>query len=107
MTDSERAKAALAALADGDAAEEPTATDDQQRDASGNDPDYRRLIERATRATADIDAAAEFLETVGLERLEAAVETADREVSALAAEGRDALVTFERFRVAARGQTDA
>lgn len=106
MTDSEQAKAALAALADGETADEPTATAVQQRNASGDGADYRRIIERATRATQDIDAAAEFVETVGLDRLETAVETADREVSALAAEGRDALATFERFRVAAQGQPD-
>lgn len=96
---SDRAKAALATLADGDTAQDTTS-------ATGTVPtsaDYRRVIDRAARATEDIDLAAEFVETVGLDRLEAAVETADREVSALAAEGREALATFERFRVAAQG----
>jgi hypothetical protein len=106
MTDSDRAKAALAALADGDTDEEPSPVTDQPPPAAGDNADYRRVIERASRATEDVDAAAEFVEAVGLERLEAAVERADREVSALADEGRDALATFERFRVAAQGQVE-
>ena len=105
MTDSDQAKAALAALADGDTEQDTTpATDEPQTPESA---DYRRVIDRATRATEDIDAAAEFVETVGLDRLEAAVETADHEVSVLAESGREALATFERFRVAAAGPVDA
>jgi hypothetical protein len=75
------------------------------READG-DAEYRLVIERAVAATEDIDAAAAFVESVGLDRLEAAVETAEREVSGLVAEGREALVTFERFRVAAEGPVD-
>lgn len=104
MTDSDRAKEALSALVDGETTQDSTsATDSHPAPTSA---DYRRVIDRATSATEDMDAAAEFVETVGLDRLEAAVETADREVSALAAEGREALATFERFRVAAEGPVD-
>ena len=106
MTDSEQVKAALAALASGETAE---STDDTARpetlpdSRSGEEAAYRRVIERAVAATDDIEAAATFVESVGLDRLEAAVERAEHEVSGLATDGREALAAFERFRVAAAG----
>ena len=76
--------------------------------AVGTDPsaDYHAVIERAVAATEDIEAAAAFVESVGLTGLEAAVRRADREVSGLAADGREALATFERYRVAAAGPVE-
>jgi len=108
MADSEQVKAALAALADGETA--GSGNDGGESAANPRDvgpeteaADYRAVIERAVRATDDIEAAAEFVASGGLEELEAAVETAEHEVSGLAAEGRGALAAFERFRVAADG----
>ena len=101
MTDSKQAKAALAALAAGDAADETVTPTTEQRAETDNGADYRRVIEQAVAATDDIEAAAAFVESVGVERLETAVETAEREVSELSSAGRDALGTFERFRAAA------
>ena len=69
--------------------------------------DYRTIIERAVDATEDVEAAAAFVESVGLDRLEAAVETAEHEVSGLAADGRAALAAFERFRAVAAGSPEA
>lgn len=110
MTDSERAKAALAALAEGegrDVAETARpATPSTVETTSTDRADYRRIIEQAVRATEDIEAAAEFAESVGLDRLETAVGRAEREVSGLASEGREALATFEEFRVAAAGPVE-
>jgi len=108
MADSEQVKAALAALADGETAESKTETTTSTSMEWHGSPSeervaYRRIIERADAATADIEAAAEFVESVGLDRLETAVERAEHEVSGLAADGREALATFERFRVAAEG----
>ncbi|MFC6756089.1 MULTISPECIES: hypothetical protein [Haloarcula] len=68
---------------------------------AGAATDYRAVIERAVDATGDIEAAAAFVESVGLGGLERAVERAEYEVSGLAADGREALATFERFRAAA------
>jgi len=68
--------------------------------------EYRRVIERAVAATDDIEAAAAFVESVGLDGLERAVERAEREVSGLAADGREALATFERYRTAAEGSIE-
>ncbi|MDS0257930.1 hypothetical protein NDI56_00745 [Haloarcula sp. S1CR25-12] len=128
MTDHEQAKAALAALAEGEPERrEGSATGQRHRrvqgrpkdsvpdrtdapesmprnaDRAGEHATYRTVIQRAVAATDDLDAAAEFVESVGLERLEAAVETAEHEVSGLADDGREALAAFERFRVAAEG----
>ena len=105
MTDSEQVKAALAALASGDA---PESTDDTARpetltESTSGAVAYRQVIEQAVAATDDVEAAAAFVESVGLDRLEAAVERAEHEVSGLAADGREALAAFERFRVAAAG----
>jgi hypothetical protein len=80
-----------------------TATTSERADASA---DYRTVIERAQVATEDIEAAAEFVESVGIDRLEEAVAQAEQEVSELAADGRAALATFERFRVAMAGRRE-
>jgi len=122
MTDSERAKAALAALADGEPARpDYTGTGDRHPSAGDSaepspatpetggrtDRDaYQRVIERAVAATEDVEAAAEFVDDIGLDRLEDAVDRAEHEVSGLAEDGREALVTFERFRVAAQGPVE-
>jgi len=125
MADSEQAKAALAALAEAehragggasdrtgherDGSHEPAGTETAVRQASSTatrtdeGTAYRTVIERAVAATDDLDAAAEFVDSVGLDRLESAVETAEHEVSGLAEDGRAALATFERFRIAAEG----
>mgnify|MGYP006279611671 FL=1 len=109
MTDSEQVKAALAALAEGEPSE-PTADGPvartSDRGASGDRADYRVVIERAVDAIDDVEAAAEFVDAVGLDRLEQAVSTAEHEVSGLAAEGREALATFERFQIAAAGPVE-
>ena len=107
MTETERAKAALAALADGEtrgATMEPS--DGQVTDEQPKPADYRAVIERAVTATEDVDAAATFVESVGLDGLERAVERAEREVSGLADDGRAALATFEAYRAAAEGPVD-
>lgn len=115
MADSDQVKAALAALADGgadsdddcgatrvadrdDSSADRTVTDD-----TGDDADYRRVIEQATEATSDLDTAVAFVEAFGVSRLETAVAQADHEVSGLADEGRAALREFRRYRDAAAG----
>ena len=115
MTDSDEAKAALAALAAGDGTSDrtsevsdgshgPSATETAGQRAGATAD--RAVIERAVAATTDIDAAAEFVDSVGLDRLESAVETAEQEVSGLTEDGRAALATFERFRIAAEGPVE-
>jgi nitrate reductase assembly molybdenum cofactor insertion protein NarJ len=115
MADSDQVKAALTALADGevDSDDGGGATQLADRDTSGmgrtvrdeadDDADYRTVIEQATAATDDLDAAVAFVETFGVGRLEAAVAQAEHEVSGLADEGRAALRTFRRYRDAAAG----
>ena len=120
MTDSKQVKAALAALADGDAprkveTDESTAgrasasslsrEDSESGAVSGQPAEYRAVIKRASKATDDVEAAAAFVEEVGVARLETAVADAERELSGLAEEGQDALAAFERFRAAADGST--
>lgn len=63
--------------------------------------DAAALVEQAETAVADLDAAVEFVETVGLADLERAVETVDDPV--LRRRGEDALETFRRYRRAAFG----
>ncbi|MEF8829225.1 MAG: hypothetical protein V5A15_05085 [Haloarcula sp.] len=113
MAESDQVKAALAALADGEVASDDdggatrvVARDDSSANRTatgdtGGDADYRTVIEQATEATSELDAAVAFLEEVGVGRLEAAVEQAEREVSGLAEEGRAALREFRRYRDAA------
>ena len=68
------------------------------------DGDDRVVIERADAATRDLDAAAEFVETTGLDELAAAVESVDD--PDLAERGDRALSAFRRFRAAAAGRLD-
>ncbi|WP_135302169.1 hypothetical protein [Haloarcula amylovorans] len=108
MTDDEQVKAALSALADGESATAPEssvgdrcsfgrATSEREASAASGSEDYHAVVERAATATTDVEAAAQFVEDVGLDALESAVEQAEREVSELATEGRAALTAFERF----------
>jgi hypothetical protein len=97
----EQVKAALAALADGTANADETATSTATDHCESGPGDYRATIRRAVEAQDDLEAAASFVESVGVRELERAVERAEREVSGLAAEGRDALAAFRAFRAAA------
>ena len=109
MTESDQVKAALAALAEGDGREHgpaPSSERTTQRTMADRSAEYRRIIGRASVATDDIELAAAFVDETGLERLHAAVERAEREVSGAAAEGREALEAFERFRLAAKEQRE-
>jgi len=121
MTDSEQVKAALAALADGDAARDAE-TGEPATGGPANEPaarkrpagrtvsdrpaEHRAVIEQASSATDDVEAAAAFVEEIGVDRLETAVAEAEREVSGLAEDGRAALAAFEQFRAAADGSAD-
>lgn len=67
--------------------------------------DERAVIERADATTDDLDAAAEFVEVVGLTELERAIERADAPIRV--ARGKRALRAFRRFRRAAAGDLDA
>ena len=62
-------------------------------------PDEATVIERAAESVDDLDAAARFVETIGLGQLEAAVEATDD--PELEARGRRTLTTYRRFRRAA------
>lgn len=85
----------------------PAGTDDSGAESVGVKESLRRLagiddgsvIERADRAVDDLEAAAEFVDTVGITRLETAVRGVDdpdrRE------RGHRALEAFRRFRAAA------
>ena len=60
---------------------------------------YVAVIDEADAARDDLRRAAGFVESVGLDRLAEAVDAAERDGHADAAErGRDALVTYRRFR---------
>lgn len=67
------------------------------------DTAYGTTIERARAALDDLDAAADFVEDGGLERLEAAVSRAESDLSGSAAAGRETLEAFRTFRAVARG----
>lgn len=80
-------------------APEPTRVKASLRRLAGSSE--REVIGRASEATERLDDAAQFVETVGLEQLEAAIEaTDDPDVEAT---GREALEAFCRFRRAATG----
>jgi hypothetical protein len=66
-------------------------------------PDEATVIERGVESVDDLDAAARFVETIGLGQLEAAVEATDD--PELEARGRRTLTTYRRFRRAAAGET--
>jgi hypothetical protein len=65
-------------------------------------PDHDRVIERAARALDDLEAAAAFVEEVGLRELEVTIEATDD--PNLEARGRRALERFRQFRRAAAGE---
>ncbi|MGZ0748252.1 hypothetical protein [Haloparvum sp. AD34] len=65
------------------------------------------VIDEAEAALGDLDRAAGFVDSVGLDRLETAIETAETAGDAAAAErGTDALDAYRAFRRAAAGQLD-
>ena len=66
--------------------------------------DDATVVRRAVAAVDDLDAAAAFVEEVGLDRLEVAVEAVQEPT--LRAEGTRALSEFERFRAAANGDIE-
>ena len=68
-------------------------------------PDDRQIIERAMRSLDDLDAAAAFVETVGLDSLESAVESTTEQE--LKTRGQRALAVFRRFQNAAAGESAA
>ncbi|WP_418281271.1 hypothetical protein [Halorubrum sp. DTA98] len=89
MVSTTAVKRALAALA--------TRTDTATRP-------YVAVIDEADAARDDLHRAAGFVDAVGLDRLAAAVDAADRDGDEAAAErGRDALAEYRRFREAAAG----
>jgi len=112
VTENDQVKAALAALAEGESRDAaPAQSNDSPTKRTMSDlaaprVEYRRIIDRASAATDDIELAAEFVDSTGLDRLHDAVERAEQEVSGAAAEGREALEAFERFRLAAKGQRE-
>ncbi len=96
MPDEAIVKRALQSLAGG--GEEPSPDD-----AGG---EYRETIERADAAVDDLDAAAAFVEDVGLAELERAVARAETDLRATASDGRAALSAFREFRAAARSDAE-
>ena len=66
--------------------------------------DDAMVVRRAAAAVDDLDAAATFVEEVGLDRLEVAVEAVQEPT--LRAQGSRALAEFERFRAAAAGDLE-
>lgn len=72
-----------------------------QHGSHGSSDDYRETIRRATDAVDDVEVAARFVEEVGLDELERAVERSERSVSACATDGRRALEAFRDVRTAA------
>jgi hypothetical protein len=68
--------------------------------------DYRTVIDRASDAVTDLEDAADFVESTGLDELAAAVKEAEDDGDyAAARRGRRALETVRAFRRAAAGET--
>jgi hypothetical protein len=65
--------------------------------------DSRVVVERADAATEDVEAAAEFVESVGLTELQLAVQRADS--PEVRERGERALAAFRRFQAAATGDS--
>lgn len=96
MTDEATVKARLEALA--------TSSETTEEDpADALAVDHRETIERATAALDDLERAAAFVEDGGLAALEEAVDTAERSVSAVAADGRETLAAYRRLEAALSG----
>ena len=91
---------ALRRLAEGNGTER---RDDERRTPSPERSSYRTTIARATDALGDVEAAAQFVEDVGLDELERAVECAERSVSTCAADGRRALRAYRTYEAVAAG----
>jgi hypothetical protein len=81
---------------------EPTSTTSSSRTADSTCA-YREIITRAQAAVDDIDLAAAFVDEIGINELETAVQQAEHEVSSLTEDGQDALAAFREFRAAATG----
>ncbi len=64
-------------------------------------PDDGEVIERATAAIDDLDTAAAFVESIGLDTLESAIEATDD--PELETQGQRALESYRRFRWVAAG----
>lgn len=92
---SDQAKRVLARLAGNHSTE--VAEESTPPTATG----YGGVIEEATAALEDIEAAAEFVDEGGIERLEDAVERAESDLSERAREGRETLRTYRTFRAVA------
>lgn len=71
------------------------------RQLAGDDPEA--VVDRAVAAVDDLDAAAAFVEDVGVDELARAVESTDD--PAVRHRGERALSAFRRFRAAAAGDT--
>ena len=99
MSDDDVVRRVLARLARGDDTREMVGSAPPEE----TKPPFDETIERAVDATGDVEAAARFVETVGLDELQRAVDEADRSVSASAADGRRALGTLRDLRNAAAG----
>lgn len=86
---------------------DPPARPDRVKAALGRlaGAESRVVVERADAATEDVEAAAEFVETVGLTELELAVQRADSQQ--VRERGERALAAFRRFRAAATGDLEA
>lgn len=96
MTDEATVKERLEALATSS-----ETTEEEPADALA--VDHRETIERATAALDDLDTAATFVDDGGLAALEAAVDAAERSVSAVAADGRETLAAYRRLGAAVSG----
>lgn len=81
----------------------PGRENDESPPSTDPRPTFRETIERATAAIDDVEAAAQFVEDVGLDELEQEIELAERSVSTCADDGRRALTAFREFREAAEG----
>ncbi len=69
---------------------------------------YTAIIDEADAARKDLHRAAGFVESVGLDRLEAAIRDAECDGNVeLADRGRAALDSYRRFRAVASGETQA
>ncbi len=98
MPDHESVKRALARLA-----ARPTGAGNRTAARLGADSteEYRSVIDRASAAVQELSAAAAFAESVGLDRLDAAIDAAETAGDhAAARRGRAALSTFRRVSAA-------
>lgn len=75
------------------------------RQLAGSTPPPEGVVDRATTAVDDLDAAAAFVDDVGVDGLALSVETVDD--PAVRARGERALAAFRRFRAAAAGDLEA